>query len=165
MTEDYTPYEPNRADGLISTGGGGPLEAPRAAAPGHLVGRVEAADLRTERFSTGESSSTRSILSFRLRTPDGRLSAVELRGSTLIGTVRDGDWVEVPDRRERGGQLAPDRLANLTTGSQVSVGGRLSKGLRIVFITIFALILLGALIIFGMVAAGFAAWNGFRSFN
>lgn len=89
---------------------------------GHLVGRADGVITRVEGYSSNTSSTT--VLSFRLDDPSGgRPVEVDLRGRTISGSVREGDWVEVADRRGRSGRVEVARLDNLTTGSQVSAAG------------------------------------------
>ena len=115
MTEptDFTPYE---------AGPPAPTAPPRPPAPGHLVGQAEGVSVRTE-SDPHVSARLVTVLGFRLRTPGRPPLEVELRGISLTGAVRDGDWVEVPDRRGTNGMFTVPSVTNLTTGLPVSVKG------------------------------------------
>jgi len=109
----FAPYEPDR---LPSN------RAPRPASPGHRVGRAEGVSTRVE--GQGSEHASQSVLGFRLVDPGtGRPAEVELRGRTISGTVREGDWVEVAGEPGRSGRLEPRKVTNLTTGSEVGSAG------------------------------------------
>ncbi|WP_375424258.1 hypothetical protein [uncultured Friedmanniella sp.] len=132
----FPPYEP---DGLPAS------RPPRPAAVGHRVGRAEGVATRVESQGTERSSET--ILAFRLVDPaSGRPVEVELRGRSLAGTVRDGDWIEAAGEPGRSGRLELARVTNLTTSSEVTaVGSSATAGakvFKIVFLIIFVAILL-----------------------
>lgn len=85
---------------------------------------------------------------------------VELRGSSLAGTVRDGDWVEVAGEVGRSGRLEVAKVTNVTTGSEVTAIGSSStagaKAFKIIFLIIFVAIALAAI--------GTAIWMSQQSF-
>jgi hypothetical protein len=124
---------------------------PRPASTGHLVGRVDGAATRVESY--GHERSSQTVLSFRLLDAGERPVEVELRGLSLAGTVRDGDWVEVADQR-RGGRIEAAALTNLTTGSEVkAVGSERSPGAK-VFKVVFVAIFLAILVTFVVLVIG-----------
>jgi hypothetical protein len=93
-------------------------------------------------------------MAFRLVDPQtSRPTEVELRGLSIAGTVRDGDWVEVAGEPARSGRLEPLRVANVTTGSEVSAVGSSSspvaRVLAVVIILVFLVVL--AVILFNVV--------------
>lgn len=97
------------------------------------------------------------MLSFRLLDPAAdRPLDVEVRGLTLSGNVRDGDWVEVADRVQDG-RVQVSSLTNLTTGAEVAAPLPLLRGrkamvagalLALLFMTVLAIILVNALSLF-----------------
>jgi hypothetical protein len=95
MTEptDFTPY---------GAGPPVPTAPPRPPAPGHLVGQAEGVGVRTE-SDPHVSARLVTVLGFRLRTPGRPPLEVELRGLSLTGAVRDGDWVGFQTGRGRTG--------------------------------------------------------------
>ena len=96
----------------------------------------------------GNSTSTVTVLTFRIEDPDGGQPAeVELRGPTLAGSVRDGDWLDLVDQRVKSGRYELDRVINLTTGSEVSVAGIVPKSVSRIFLTVFILVFVTVLII------------------
>ena len=100
----------------------------------------------------GSNASSETVLAFRLVDPaSGELSEVELRGSSIAGTVRDGDWVEVTGEPAHSGRLELVRVHNLTTRSDVvATGGRRSAAGRLVavlFVLFFLLVLVGVLFV------------------
>lgn len=116
MTEpnDFTPHP----SGLPV-----PNQPPRLPAPGHLVGRAQGVQLRTE-SDPYVADRLITVLGFRLAVADRpQPIEVELRGPSLTGTVRDGDWVEVPEQAGRTGLYAVTTVANLTTGVPVTAKG------------------------------------------
>ena len=67
---------------------------------------------------------TTAKMAFRLvDASTGQPTEVELRGRSIVGTVRDGDWVEVPGPVGRSGRLEPLTVHNLTTRSKVVARG------------------------------------------
>jgi hypothetical protein len=109
----FPPYEPG--SDLAAT------RSPREAAPGHRLGRAAGVQTRVE--SQGDFSSE-TILTVRLVEPGSpRPLEVELRGRTLAGTVRDGDWVEVTGEPGRSGRLEVPAVTNVTTGAEVQAVG------------------------------------------
>lgn len=118
--------------------------------------------------SHGHDFGSETVLSFRLLGPDGqRPRDVQLRGRSISGTVRDGDWIEV-SARERSGRLEVEALRNLTTraevttsGSSTSVGARVAKGLfLVVFVAVLLFIAWIMLGVFGVVESGWPFGDG-----
>ena len=132
---DFTPYG---ADVPV------PTAPPRPPAPGHLVGQAEGVTVRTE---SDPYVSTRliTILGFRLRVPGRVPLEVELRGLSLSGAVRDGDWVEVADRPGPTGMFTVSAVTNLTTGLPVTVTGvrRVGRGFALAMAVFMLLVLIG----------------------
>lgn len=121
-----------------------PARQPRPASPGHRVGLVQGVATRVENLGSNLSSST--VLGFRLVDPATTTATeVELRGRSIAGTLRDGDWVEVAGEPGRSGRLEPDRVTNLTTSSEVTaIGagrGPLAKVLAVLFVLLFLVVL------------------------
>lgn len=144
MTEpnDFTPY-PNRPV---------PSRQPRLPAPGHLVGQAEGASVRSESHPYAQGRLT-TVLTFRLRVPERSLPVeVELRGLSLTGAVRDGDWVEVVDRPGPDGIYAAPTVTNLTTGLPVTVDARSgpNRVLTALFLLVVFLMLAGAGALFAL---------------
>lgn len=128
---------------------------PRTAGPGQRVGRAQGVQTRVE--GRGSEASSQTVLTFRIIDADGGQPAeVELRGRTFSGSVQEGDWVELLDRRVRSGRYEVDRLTNLTTGSEVATPRGLPKVAQIILLVVFAIIFLTILgiIITGMVSMG-----------
>jgi hypothetical protein len=124
------------------------------------MGRAEGVTMRVE--SRGSTTSSVTVLGFRLVDPQtSRPTEVELRGLSIAGTVRDGDWVEVAGEPARSGRLEPLRVTNVTTGSEVSAVGSsrspAARVLAVVIILVFVVVL--AVILFNIV--GMLADPGF----
>jgi hypothetical protein len=136
MTEptDFTPY----AAGVPT-----PSAPPRPPAPGHLAGQAEGVAVRSE-SDPHVSARLVTVLGFRLRVPGRPPLEVELRGLSLTGAVRDGDWVEVADRPGPNGMFAVASVTNLTTGLPVSV--RSPRHLGGAVAVVLALVLLLAML-------------------
>ena len=135
---------------------------PRAAAAGHRVGRVQGVTTRVE--SPGSTVASQTVLAFRLvEHGSAQPREVELRGRSIAGTLQDGDWVEVAGEPGRSGRLEPERVTNLTTGSEVtalgSASSRAGRFTKAAFLVFFLLVLLA------MVVLGFLAFQGFRWFD
>lgn len=134
---------------------------PRAATAGHLVGRAGSSETRVGR--AGDELGGDTVLSFRLLTRDGPGSrAVQVRGNTIVGTVSDGDWVEV-EERERSGRLEVSQLQNLTSRTLVRAVGRSSLGgarlsRRAVLVLIVLVVLLVVWVGLGMLGLAGDAW-------
>ena len=68
---------------------------------------------------------------------------MQLRGRSLSGTVREGDWVEVAGPPNLAGRWDVAKVANLTTGATVFViGGRRSKAATAVTFVVLGLVTL-----------------------
>jgi hypothetical protein len=116
------------------------------------MGRAEGVTVRVE--SRGSTTSSETVLAFRLVDPQtSRPTEVELRGVSIAGTVRDGDWVEVAGEPARSGRLEPLRVTNVTTGSEVSAVGSsrspAARVLAVVILLVFVVVL--AVILFNVV--------------
>ena len=136
----YPPYEPG-SDLPVS-------RPPRPASPGHRLGRADGVSTRVE--GRGSEAASQTVLAFRLVDPQTAMpSEVEIRGRTIAGTVRDGDWVEVAGEPGPSGRLEPLRVTNLSTRSEVSsVGSSRSPVARVlaVLFVLFFLTVLGAIL-------------------
>ena len=127
-----------------------PSEPPRPAAPGHLVGRATSVQIRQEQL--GEHSS-HTVLSIRVVTGAQAASVeVELRGTTISGSVHDGDWIEFPIAKVEGGRYTVQELANLSTGAQVEADAASKTPQAKVARVTFLLVFLAALAFIGYVA-------------
>jgi hypothetical protein len=111
--------------------------------------------------SHGTTASSETVLSFRLVDAESAHPLeVELRGRSLAGTVRDGDWVEVTGEPGRSGRLEVAAVSNLTTGSEVTAIGSSTtagaKAFKVVFLVVFFAILLAVV--------GSVIWMGLQGF-
>lgn len=125
---------------------------PRPPSPGSRVGRVSGAEVRQEsQPSSNNIALTLTVLSFRLDEPGNPQPLdVQLRGRSLSGTVRDGDWVEVAGPPNLANRWDVVKVANLTTGSTVFVmGGRRSRAATVVMLVVVSLAVL-LLVLFGI---------------
>ena len=132
---------------------GGP--PPRPPAPGARIGRVSGAELRQElRPGANSSAYSLTVLAFRLLEPGNPQPLdVQLRGRSLSGTVRDGDWVEVTGPPDALGRWDVSKIANLTTGSTViMMGGRTRAGTVVMIVVLIMITLIVLLIVAGVVA-------------
>lgn len=144
-------FTPDEARGNLPASG-----PPRAASPGHRLGRVAGVTSRIE--GRGANMPTETVLGFRLVDPHTSVPVeVELRGRSIAGTVREGDWVEVAGEPARSGRLEPLRVANLTTGSEVSAVGTSRSPVGRVLAVLFVLLFL--------VVLGFIAYNAYGAFT
>ncbi|MGI3783776.1 MAG: hypothetical protein ACRYG2_23670 [Janthinobacterium lividum] len=134
--------------------------APRTPAAGARLGRASGVELRQELRPGADSTSySLTVLAFRLLEPGSPQPLdVQPRGRSLSGTVRDGDWVEVPGPPDATGRWDVARLENLTTGSTVvmtdSRRGAAATVVGIVALSVFALVFL---LIVAAVVVGFAS--------
>ena len=157
-------YPPSVPDGPQDRGfepGGylvpGGEQPPRPPAPGARIGRVSGVSVRQE--AQRQSSSTTlglTVLELRLLEPGNpRPLDVLLRGRSLSGTVRDGDWVEVAGPPDATGRWNVARVQNLTTGATVVVmGGRPSRAatvVGVVLLSVMAVVVL--LVVVGVVTS------------
>ena len=102
--------------------------------------------MQTRVEAQGHERTSETVLSFRLvEVPGGRPVEVELRGVSLSGSVRDGDWIEVPDRPDRSGRLEVAVADNLTTGSQVTARGSSKSPAVRVYKVVFLLVFVAML--------------------
>lgn len=140
-------YEPG---GYPAPMGGLP---PRPPAPGTRVGRASGVEMRQELWPGTENRSySLSVLAFRLLEPGNPQPLdVQLRGRSLSGTVRDGDWVEVAGPPDALGRWDVSKVQNLTTGSTViMMGVRRNKAaviVALVVISVFMLIIVSGVIV------------------
>lgn len=125
-------------------------QPPRPPSPGARIGRANGVEVRQETQRAGENVAYgMTVLAFRLVEPGNPQPLdVQLRGRSLSGTVREGDWVEVAGPPDAMGRWNLDKVANLTTGATVFVmGGRRSKAAAIVALTLLAVVLLVVVVI------------------
>jgi len=98
------------------------------------------------------------VLEFRLAEPGNPQPLdVLMRGRSLSGTVRDGDWIELAGPPDVTNRWDVAKVQNLTTGSTVvAFGGRPSK-----VATVIGLVFLGVLLLFVLLLViGFLASTG-----
>ena len=76
----------------------------------------------------------------------GWWAEVELRGPTLAGSVHEGDWLDLVDKRAKSGRYELDRVQNLTTGSEVSVAALVPKAVGRILLVVFLMIFLAVFI-------------------
>lgn len=118
---------------------------PRPPSPGSRVGRVSGAEVRQESQSNASSTAYGlTVLAFRLVEPGNPQPLdVQLRGRSLSGTVRDGDWVEVAGTPNALGRWDVAKVQNLTTSSTVLVmGGRVGKAGTLALLVFVGLLML-----------------------
>ena len=118
---------------------------PRPPSPGARIGRASGVEVRQEAQRVSENAAfTITVLAFRLLEPGNPQPLdVQLRGRTLTGTVREGDWVEVAGPPDALGRYDVAKVTNLTTGATVLVmGGRRSKAAATVMVVLVCVIAL-----------------------
>ena len=157
-------YPPNGAAGPSDRGyepGGYPMPVggypPRPPAPGTRTGRASGVEVRQEAQYAGNNTMYGlTVLAFRLMEPGNPQPLdVQLRGRSLSGTVRDGDWVEVAGPPDATGRWDVVKVQNLTTRSTViMMGGRRSKAALVALWVSLGLILLFTLLIVVGVVVG-----------
>lgn len=76
---------------------------------------------------------------------------VEMRGRAFVGSINNGDWVEVSGQWRRGVILRPARVMNLSTGVVVRAKGATIGIVQILGILMFLALLLFALAVFARV--------------
>lgn len=133
---------------------------PRPPSPGARVGRAYGAQVRQEsQYSSNNTNLSLTVLEFRLAEPGNPQPLdVLMRGRSLSGTVRDGDWVELVGPPDVTNRWNVDKVQNLTTGSTVVVmGGRRSKAATVVMLVFLAIVLLVFVAIMIGVLASFAS--------
>ena len=130
---------------------------PRPPGPGARIGRASGVELRQEAQRVSENAAfTLTVLAFRLFEPGNPQPLdVQLRGRSLAGTVREGDWIEVTGPPDAAGRWDVASVANLTTGATVLVaGGRRSRAATVVVAVLVCVIaLVVVLIAVGVIAA------------
>ena len=101
-----------------------PTVAQSAGAVGGPAGEARRGYLRGQvRHLQGRGGTRyRQTLSFRLVDRDGSIVEVTMTGTGQVGSINEGDWVEVRDRRKKG-LVQADEVRNLTTGAQVRFKG------------------------------------------
>lgn len=130
---------------------------PRPPSPGARLGRANGVEVRREsQHASSNAVSELTVLAFRLLEPGNPQPLdVLMRGRSLSGTVRDGDWVEVAGPANDAGRWNVAKVQNLTTGSTVLVmGGRGSKATTVVVLVVLAILtLLILLFVVGVVVS------------
>lgn len=101
------------------------------------------------------------VWSFRLERIDAagqplRRVAVEMRGANFVGSIANGDVVEISADEPKGTVVQVSRARNLTTNSMVQASGLRRIRVALFFSTLIALV---AVVAFG--AAMFAFFQGF----
>lgn len=87
------------------------------------VGVVKHLERRSE-LDTSQPSlasynrATSQVVTFGLLLDDGRVSAVEMRGSTLVGVLHEGDRVAIPSSRDQHGVYRVDRVHRLQANDE-----------------------------------------------
>ena len=149
----YLPEGPSGPDDRAPEPHGWPVPSgdlpPRPPAPGARIGRASGVELRQELRPGGNSTAySATVLAFRLLEPGNPQPLdVELRGRSLNGTVRDGDWVEVAGPPDALGRWSKAKLLNLTTGSTVIMMGGRSKAATVVALVVVGVLMLIILLI------------------
>lgn len=157
----YPPSTPAGPDDRGYEPGGYPVPTselpPRPPAPGARVGRASGVEVRQEsQYASSNATMSLTVLAFRLTEPGNPQPLdVLLRGRSLSGTVREGDWIEVAGPPDPTGRWNVDRVQNLTTGSTVVImGGRRSKAATVVVAVVLSLlVLLLLLFVIGFIVA------------
>ncbi|SEP82424.1 hypothetical protein [Microlunatus flavus] len=157
------PYGYGPSDDRRPEPGGPPLplplteQPPRMPAPGARVGRAYGVQVRQEsQYASNNAHVSLTVLEFRLAEPGNPQPLdVLMRGRSLSGTVRDGDWVEVAGPPDATNRWNLQKLQNLTTGSTVVVtGGRTSKVAAVIGLTILgAMLLVFVVVLVGVLTA------------
>lgn len=162
----FSPYGAAGPDDRRPEPGGPPTNLPayelppRPPSPGARVGRAYGVQVRQEsQYSSNNAHLTLTVLEFRLAEPGNPQPLdVLLRGRSLSGTVRDGDWVEVAGPPDATNRWNLDKVQNLTTGSTVVVlGGRRSKAATVVVLVFLTIVLLVFVLVVIGVVAGLAS--------
>jgi hypothetical protein len=99
------------------------------------------------------------VLNFRVHPADhDQAIEVELRGYTLVGTVRDGDVVAIPGPIAASGRLEARQVQNLTTGTAVTTTGPARAGracgIVVVSVLVAIILLVVGLVMVGLFASG-----------
>ena len=131
------------------------MQPPRPPAPGARIGRASGVEVRQETpYAGNDATYGMTVLAFRLLEPGNpRPLDVQLRGRTLSGTVREGDWVEVAGPPDVTGRWDLAKVANLTTGATVVVlGGRRSKATVVLVVFLCLVLVVFMLVVVGVVA-------------
>ena len=136
--------------------------APCATRPvplGRRRGQAVGVELRRESAYANTNAHTElTVLAFRLMTsPDAAPLDVVLRGRSLLGTVRDGDWIELDAEPDRFGRYDLTRIDNLTTSSVVVATGRPARGPARAAVAVIALVVIVCLLVLMGVLFGLAA--------
>ncbi|HEY7035262.1 MAG TPA: hypothetical protein VH482_28240 [Thermomicrobiales bacterium] len=108
-------------------------------------------DKGTDPHIRGEMVLTGSVLSFRIDRGVGTQVPVELRGRTILGSIREGDPVEVLGPWQYGQTLKPKWVLNLDTGVRVKSAGWTTRGQ---WITCFVIVLIGLAVLIAAVSFG-----------
>ncbi len=132
---------------------------PRPPVPGARIGRASGVELRQELLPGGDSTAySATVLAFRLLEPGNPQPLdVELRGRSLNGTVREGDWIEVAGPPDALGRWSKAKLVNLTTGATVVMMGGRSKVGTVVGLVVLSVVALIVLLIGAAVVAALAS--------
>lgn len=129
---------------------------PRPPAPGGRVGRAYGVGLRQEsRSNSNNVNLSVTVLEFRLAEPGNPQPLdVLMRGRSLSGTVRDGDWIELAGPPDATNRWNVAKVQNLTTGSTVvAIGGRPNKVVTVVVLALMAaMVLFFVLLVVGLLA-------------
>jgi hypothetical protein len=129
---------------------------PRPPAPGARVGRAYGVQVRQEsQYSSNNANLSMTVLEFRLAEPGNPQPLdVLMRGRSLSGTVRDGDWVELAGPPDATNRWNVGKVANLTTGATVVVlGGRSKAATVVVAITLVVVMIVVLVVVVGVIAA------------
>ncbi|SDV01392.1 hypothetical protein SAMN04488544_3471 [Microlunatus sagamiharensis] len=131
---------------------------PRPVSPGARAGRAYGVLVRQEsQVGSNQQTLGLTVLEFRLAEPGNPQPLdVLMRGRSLSGTVRDGDWIELAGPADATNRWNVATVQNLTTGSTVVVvGGRPNKVVTAVVLSLVGVLMLGVvLLMIGLFAVG-----------
>lgn len=112
-----------------------------ASVPGLIRGMVEGLQVRMEPSQWQYPSVT--IWDFRLErhdtegNPMSRVQ-VEMRGWSFVGSINNGDWIEIKDEWQEGEIVRPHQVHNLSTSTMVTAKGPSSiKKIAIIAFIVF----------------------------
>ena len=129
---------------------------PRPPSPGGRVGRAYGVTVRQEsQHGSNSANLALTVLELRLAEPGNPQPLdVLMRGRSLSGTVRDGDWIELAGPPDATNRWNVAEVQNLTTGSTVVVlGGRPNTVVTVVALCLMAvMILVFVLVVVGVLA-------------
>jgi hypothetical protein len=126
-----------------------------------IKGTVSSFQQRTEQINTGTGPRSLVVWDFRIEQRDSTGQpmprvAVEMRGRSFIGSINNGDVVEIDARFRPGQVLQVRRLRNLTSGAVVTAkGAQLMRLSRFISLVIFVVLVIVIVMVFRSLPSGF----------